>query len=44
MPLTREYGLDGHFSVSATSRPPRGEEQNGVHYYFLTEGEFQKRE
>jgi len=28
------------FSVSATSRPPRGREQNGVEYYFLTEEEF----
>ena len=28
------------FSVSATSRPPRGEERNGVEYYFLTEEEF----
>ena len=28
------------FSVSATSRPPRGEEQNGVEYYFLSEEEF----
>lgn len=27
-------------SVSATSRPPRGEEQEGVHYYFLTEEQF----
>ena len=23
------------FSVSATSRPPRGAEQHGVEYYFL---------
>ena len=26
------------FSVSATSREPRGEEQNGREYYFLTTG------
>ncbi|MCL2562227.1 MAG: guanylate kinase [Rikenellaceae bacterium] len=28
------------FSVSATSRPPRGTEQNGVEYYFVTERQF----
>ena len=28
------------FSVSATSRPPRGEEQDGKEYYFLTAEEF----
>ena len=30
------------FSVSASSRPPRGEERNGVEYYFLTEEEFRR--
>ena len=30
------------FSVSATSRPPRGQEQNGVEYYFLSEEEFRR--
>ena len=38
--LMGEYGLEGRFSISATSRAPRGEEQNGVHYHFLTEKEF----
>jgi guanylate kinase len=28
------------FSISATSRAPRGQEKNGVDYYFLTEEEF----
>ena len=28
------------FSVSATSRPPRGQDQDGVDYYFLTPDEF----
>lgn len=28
------------FSVSATTRPPRPHETNGVHYYFLTEAAF----
>lgn len=31
------------FSISATSRPPREGERNGVDYYFLTTEEFQKR-
>lgn len=30
------------FSVSATSRPPRGEEQDGKEYYFKTPDEFRK--
>lgn len=33
-------GLNLHFSVSATSRPPRGKEVNGVDYFFLTPEEF----
>lgn len=36
-------GLNLHFSVSATSRPPRGAEQNGVEYYFLTPEDFKQR-
>ena len=28
------------FSVSATSRPPRGTERDGVDYYFLSEADF----
>jgi guanylate kinase len=28
------------FSISATSRKPRGEEKHGEHYYFLTPDEF----
>lgn len=31
------------FSVSATSRAPRGEEQHGREYYFLTETEFRQK-
>ncbi len=31
------------FSISATSRPPRGEEQHGVEYYFLSAEEFKQR-
>ena len=30
------------FSVSATSRPPRGAERNGVEYYFLSPEEFRE--
>lgn len=32
--------LNLHFSISATSRPPRGNEQHGVEYYFFTPEEF----
>jgi guanylate kinase len=31
------------FSISATSRLPRGKEQDGVDYYFLTNEEFRSR-
>ncbi len=31
------------FSVSATSRKPRGEEKNGKDYYFITADEFRRR-
>ncbi|WP_321334878.1 guanylate kinase [uncultured Bacteroides sp.] len=31
------------FSISATSRPPRGAEQNGVEYFFLSPEEFRRR-
>ena len=30
------------FSVSATNRPPRGKEQDGVDYYFLSSEEFRR--
>lgn len=35
-------GLNLHFSISATSRPPRGHEKNGVEYFFLTPEEFKQ--
>lgn len=31
------------FSISATSRQPRGEERNGVDYFFLTQEEFRQK-
>ncbi len=31
------------FSVSATSRPPRGKEQHGVEYFFLSPEEFREK-
>lgn len=36
-------GLNLAFSISATSRPPRGTEQHGVEYFFLTPEEFRSR-
>lgn len=38
----RERGLEFEFSVSATSRAPRGTERNGVEYHFLSPDEFRK--
>ena len=38
-----QQGLDLEFSISATSRAPRGEEQDGVEYYFLTPDDFRTR-
>lgn len=35
--------LDLAFSISATSRLPRGNEKNGVEYYFLTPDEFRNK-
>ena len=34
---------DLHFSVSATSRPPRGQERDGVEYHFLSEADFRRK-
>ncbi len=38
-----EQNLNLAFSISATSRPPRGTERNGVEYFFLTPEEFKQR-
>lgn len=38
--LTQDLHLA--FSISATSRPPRGTEQNGVEYFFLSPEEFEE--
>lgn len=38
-----EQGLNLAFSVSCTSRAPRGQEQHGVDYYFLSPEEFRQR-
>ena len=35
--------LNLNCSISATSRPPRGTEQNGVEYFFLSPQEFRER-
>jgi len=39
--MQQDLGLA--FSVSATSRPPRGKEQNGVEYFFLSLDEFMEK-
>ena len=38
--MTEHPELRLYFSVSATSRPPRGTEQHGVEYFFLSPDEF----
>lgn len=38
-----EQHFDLKFSISATSRPARGAEQNGVEYYFLSPDEFRQK-
>ena len=35
--------LNMAFSISCTSRQPRGTERNGVEYFFLTPGEFRRK-
>lgn len=41
--LMEHKDLNLHFSISATNRPPRGNEQNGVEYFFLTTNEFKQK-
>jgi guanylate kinase len=36
-------GLNLEFSVSATTRKPRGEERDGIDYYFLSVEEFKRK-
>lgn len=35
--------LDLNFSISATSRAPRGQEKHGIEYYFLSPDEFKSK-
>lgn len=41
--LMKDESLKLEFSISATTRPPRGTEQHGVEYYFLTLDDFKQR-
>lgn len=38
-----ERNPDFRYSISATTRPPRREEKNGVHYHFLSVEDFQRK-
>ena len=38
-----QQNLNIAFSISATSRAPRGNEKNGVEYYFMSPEEFKKK-
>jgi guanylate kinase len=40
--LLKQPELNLAFSVSATSRPRRGKEKNGEHYYFMSTSEFKR--
>ncbi len=40
--LLKQEDLNLAFSVSATSRPARGKEKQGEHYYFISVSEFKK--
>ncbi|HAN40325.1 MAG TPA: guanylate kinase [Candidatus Cloacimonetes bacterium] len=39
----RELYPKVEYSISYTTRQPRGEEENGVHYHFVSEAEFMER-
>lgn len=41
--LMKDESLKLEFSISATTRPPRGSEQHGVEYYFLALDDFKQR-
>ncbi len=41
--LRKEFSEETMFSISATTRLPRPNEENGVQYYFLSEEEFQEK-
>lgn len=41
--MTEHPELNLHFSISCTTRAPRGTEQNGVEYFFLTPDEFRQK-
>lgn len=38
-----DQNLNLQFSISATSRPPRGNEKDGVEYYFLSPEDFRQK-
>ena len=40
--LLKQQDLNLEFSISATSREPRGEEKHGHHYYFMSFKEFKQ--
>ena len=41
--MLREHRSDVEVSVSHTTRPPRGQEVDGVHYHFVTRDDFESR-
>jgi guanylate kinase len=41
--VLEQFGPRLRLSISATTRPPRGAEQDGVDYFFLSDAEFARR-
>ncbi len=41
--MTEHPEMNMKFSISCTSRPPRGQEQNGVEYFFVSPEEFRNK-
>ena len=41
--IIHDEALKLEFSISATTRPPRGTEKDGVEYYFLSTTDFKER-
>ncbi len=41
--LLSQFADDLRFSISAATRPPRGNEQEGVDYYFISQEDFVKK-
>ena len=41
--ILKQHDPSRHYAITVTTRPPRQDEQNGVHYHFWTEERFQEQ-